>query len=102
MPMGLPYAYHNKTDAPTRALFWVSPAGRLKELFDALHDFTDIEEVLRLSALHEVSTSYASGSAGPGGRAAPRVAVRSSAPREPEPAGRPAHAADRTPAEIAP
>jgi hypothetical protein len=35
-------------------LFWVSPAGKLKELFDALHDLTDIDEAMRLSALHEV------------------------------------------------
>ena len=54
MPMGIPHAYYNNTAAPTRALFWVSPAGRLKELFDALHDLTDIDEAIRLSALHEV------------------------------------------------
>ena len=54
MPMGIPHAYYNNTDAPTRALFWVSPAGKLKELFDALHDLTDLEEAVRLSALHEV------------------------------------------------
>jgi quercetin dioxygenase-like cupin family protein len=54
MPRGIPHAYYNNTDAPTRALFWVSPAGRLKELFDALHDLTDIEEAMRLSALHGV------------------------------------------------
>jgi quercetin dioxygenase-like cupin family protein len=54
MPMGLPHAYYNNTSAPTRALFWVTPAGRLKELFDALHDLTDIDEAMRLSALHEV------------------------------------------------
>jgi quercetin dioxygenase-like cupin family protein len=54
MPMGVPHAYYNNTAALTRALFWVSPAGRLKELFDALHDLTDIDEAMRLSALHEV------------------------------------------------
>jgi quercetin dioxygenase-like cupin family protein len=54
MPMGIPHAYYNNTQAPTRALFWVSPAGRLKELFDALHDLADIDEAMRLSALHEV------------------------------------------------
>ena len=54
MPMGVPHAYYNNTDAPTRALFWVSPAGKLKELFDALHDLTDIDEAMRLSALHGV------------------------------------------------
>ena len=54
MPMGLPHAYYNNTDAPTRALFWVSPAGGLKELFDALHALADIDEAMRLSALHGV------------------------------------------------
>lgn len=54
MPQGLPHAYYNNTQSPTRALFWVSPAGRLKELFDRLHDLTDIHEAMRVSALHEV------------------------------------------------
>ena len=54
MPMGIPHAYYNNTDQPTRALFWVSPAGKLKELFDRLHDLTDIAEAIRISALHEV------------------------------------------------
>jgi hypothetical protein len=39
---------------PARALFWVTPAGRLKELFDALHDLADVEEAMRVSALHDV------------------------------------------------
>ena len=50
----IPHAYYNNTDQPTRALFWVSPAGKLKELFDRLHDLTDIEEAIRISVLHEV------------------------------------------------
>jgi quercetin dioxygenase-like cupin family protein len=54
MPMGIPHAYYNNTEDPTRALFWVSPAGRLKALFDQLHDLTDVAEVIRISALHEV------------------------------------------------
>ena len=54
MPMGIPHAYYNNTDQPTRALFWVSPAGQLKELFDQLHDLTDIAEAIRISALHGV------------------------------------------------
>ena len=54
MPLGVPHAYYNNTAAPTRALFWVSPAGRLKELFDALHNLTDLEEAIRLSASHGV------------------------------------------------
>jgi quercetin dioxygenase-like cupin family protein len=54
MPMGAPHAYYNNTATPTRALFWVTPAGKLKELFDQLHELTDLDEVLRLSAQQEV------------------------------------------------
>jgi mannose-6-phosphate isomerase-like protein (cupin superfamily) len=54
MPKGLPHAYYNRSDANSRALFWVSPAGRLAQLFDQLHDLTDPAEVVRLSAEHDV------------------------------------------------
>jgi len=54
MPRGIVHSYANNDRAPARALFWVTPAGRLKELFDALHDLADIEEAMRLSALHDV------------------------------------------------
>lgn len=54
MPRGLPHAYYNRGEAPARALFWVSPARRLAELFDKLHNLTDPEEVVRLSAECEV------------------------------------------------
>lgn len=54
MPKGIPHGYFNKSDAPCRALFWVSPAGKLKELFDVLHEMTDVEEVVRVSAEHDV------------------------------------------------
>ena len=54
MPRGIPHGYFNKSDKPTRALFWVSPARKLKDLFDALHDLTDVQRVVELSAQHEV------------------------------------------------
>lgn len=54
MPKGVPHGYFNKSDKPCRALFWVSPAGKLKELFEELHDMTDVEEVVRVSAEHDV------------------------------------------------
>ncbi len=54
MPRGIPHGYFNKSDKPARALFWVSPAGRLEALFDALHDLSDVAEAVRLSALHDV------------------------------------------------
>ncbi|MEM1401383.1 MAG: cupin domain-containing protein [Pseudomonadota bacterium] len=55
MPMGIPHGYFNKSDHPCRALFWVSPAGKLKDLFDALHDLTDVDKVVALSAQHDVN-----------------------------------------------
>jgi quercetin dioxygenase-like cupin family protein len=54
MPRGVPHGYFNKSQTPARALFWVSPAGKLEALFNALHDLSDVPEVVRLSALHDV------------------------------------------------
>lgn len=50
MPMGIPHGYYNLGQQPARALFWVSPARRLRELFDRLHELEDIEEAVRRSA----------------------------------------------------
>ena len=55
MPKGVPHGYFNKSDKPVKAFFWVSPAGKLKDLFDALHDLTDVERVVQLSAEHDVN-----------------------------------------------
>jgi len=54
MPRGLPHGYYNKQDKPARALFSVSPARRLRELFDQLHNLTDPQEVVRRSKICEV------------------------------------------------
>lgn len=54
MPRGVPHGYFNKSDKPARALFWVSPAGKLEALFEALHDMTDVPAVIETSARHEV------------------------------------------------
>lgn len=54
MPMGIAHGYYNNATVPARALFWVSPARRLRQLFDALHNLTDMAEAVRLSRLHEV------------------------------------------------
>lgn len=54
MPKGIPHGYFNKSDKPARALFWVSPARELEALFQKLHNMTDEEEVVKVSALHEV------------------------------------------------
>ncbi|MEM6464745.1 MAG: cupin domain-containing protein [Pseudomonadota bacterium] len=55
MPRGVPHGYFNKSDKPARALFWVSPAGHLEELFNKLHNMADPEEVVKVSAQHEVN-----------------------------------------------
>jgi len=54
MPKGVPHGYFNKSDKPARALFWVSPAGKLEALFEVLHDMTDIPAVIAASAAHDV------------------------------------------------
>lgn len=54
MPRGIPHGYFNKSDKPCRALFWVSPMGKLKDLFEQLDDMTDVEEVVKVSAAHDV------------------------------------------------
>ncbi len=51
---GIPHGYFNKADKPARALFWVSPAGKLEALFNALHEKSDIPEIIKLSAEHDV------------------------------------------------
>ncbi len=54
LPRGLPHGYFNKSALPARALFWVSPAGKLRELFEVLDDMTDIDAAVRASAAHGV------------------------------------------------
>jgi mannose-6-phosphate isomerase-like protein (cupin superfamily) len=54
MPRGIPHGYFNKSQKPARALFWVSPARRLEELFNRIHNLTDPQEVVKISAIHEV------------------------------------------------
>jgi len=54
MPRGVPHGYFNKSDKPARALFWVSPAGKLEALFETLHNMTDIPAIIEASARHEV------------------------------------------------
>ena len=54
MPRGLPHGYYNRQEMPARALFSVSPARRLRELFDQLHNLADPAEVVRRSKICEV------------------------------------------------
>jgi len=54
MPRGVPHGHFNKSGAPCRALFWVSPAGRLRELFETLHGMTDIPAIVQVSKTHDI------------------------------------------------
>jgi uncharacterized cupin superfamily protein len=55
LPMGIAHGIFNKTEAPVRALFWVSPARGLYTLFTRIHNVPDPAEVVRLEAEHEVN-----------------------------------------------
>ena len=55
MPRGVPHGYFNKSDKPARALFWVSPTQKLEALFNKLDKLTDVGEIVRISAEHEVN-----------------------------------------------
>jgi quercetin dioxygenase-like cupin family protein len=55
LPRGISHGYFNKSDKAARALFWVSPSRKLEALFDQLHNLTDVAEIVRLSAEHEVN-----------------------------------------------
>lgn len=55
MPMGLPHAYYIRGGEAAKSFFWVSPAGKLAQLFEQLHNLEDVEEVFRRSALHDVN-----------------------------------------------
>lgn len=54
MPAGLMHGIFNRSGAPVRALFWVSPARDLYRLFTRIHDVADPAEVVRIAAEHEV------------------------------------------------
>jgi hypothetical protein len=46
--------HYNKQEKPARALFSVTPARQLRELFDQLHNLADPGEVVRRSKVCEV------------------------------------------------
>ena len=54
LPRGIPHGIFNKTAADVTCLFWVTPTGRLWDLFVAIDGVADPVEVIRLAAQHEV------------------------------------------------
>lgn len=55
LPRNVPHGIFNKSGQTAKALFWVSPTGRLWELFTQIHNVADPEEVVRIAARHEVN-----------------------------------------------
>ncbi|MGJ8529422.1 cupin domain-containing protein [Maritalea sp.] len=55
MPMGIAHGITNKSGKDANCFFGVAPSRKLFDLFNALHDLGDPDEVVRLSALHEVN-----------------------------------------------
>jgi uncharacterized RmlC-like cupin family protein len=55
LPMKIPHGIYNRSNAPVKCLFWVSPTGRMFELFQKLHNVPDPAEVARLSGLYDVA-----------------------------------------------
>ena len=49
MPAGIMHGIFNKSGAPVRALFWVSPAKGLYTLFTRIHNVADPGEVVRIA-----------------------------------------------------
>ena len=55
LPRGTPHSYHNHSSSEVaRALFWVTPEGQLRELFDALSSLKPGDDVAEISARHGV------------------------------------------------
>ena len=55
LPMGQAHGIFNKTDSDVTCLFWVTPSRKLYDLFNKIDRLTDPEEVVRISADHEVN-----------------------------------------------
>ncbi len=56
LPRNVPHGLFNKSDAPVKCLFWVSPTARLYDLFWGIHSMAQQNpaDVVALSAKHEV------------------------------------------------
>jgi quercetin dioxygenase-like cupin family protein len=55
MPAGIMHGIFNRSGAPLRALFWVSPARGLYTLFTRIHNVADPAEVVRIASEYEVA-----------------------------------------------
>ncbi|MBJ3775839.1 cupin domain-containing protein [Acuticoccus mangrovi] len=54
LPRGIEHGIFNKSDAPVKCLFWVSPTQKLYDLFVAIDGVPDPEKVVALAAAHNI------------------------------------------------
>jgi len=54
LPMGSKHGIFNKSNANTRALFWVAPSKRLYDLFVKIDKVADPADVVRIAAEHNI------------------------------------------------
>ena len=54
MPMGLAHGVFNRSGVEAKCVFGVAPSRKIYDLFCALDGVTEPEELVRISALHEV------------------------------------------------
>lgn len=54
MPRGIPHGIFNNSGRDVRCLFWVTPTGRLVDLFRRIHNMARPDEVVALSPDYEV------------------------------------------------
>jgi quercetin dioxygenase-like cupin family protein len=54
LPMGSKHGIFNKSNANTRALFWVAPSKGLYDLFVRINGVADPAEVVRIAAEHNI------------------------------------------------
>jgi quercetin dioxygenase-like cupin family protein len=55
MPRGIPHGIFNNTGHDVTCIFWVTPTGRLVDLFRKLHNLARPDEVVALSPAYEVN-----------------------------------------------
>lgn len=54
MPRGIPHGIFNNSGADATCLFWVTPTGKLVDLFRRIHNMARPDEVTKLSPEYEV------------------------------------------------
>lgn len=54
LPRKIPHGIFNKSESDVTCFFWVTPTGKLYDLFQKIHNVGDPEEVVRIAAAHEI------------------------------------------------